>query len=269
MKMSTHINNLAEKWRGSGIKEGMMLMLFSDVTRTLWGCRSEAPVSDSLINDIIDSFLLALGESGTLLIPTFNYDFCRGSSFDIRTTPSQVGALTETARKRPDAIRTGHPIFSFVALGSRAGEFADVDNYSAFGKDSPFGMLHKNNGYIALLDATDKNTFFHYVEQQNSEYVSEYRYQKEFSGEYIDAQGNTSVKVYDFMVRKLEPEYMHFFDNIEEALWQAGLFAGDRCAQGCGLRVINSGQMFDVVSDVIQSGNAENMLYRIKGKEYE
>lgn len=58
--------------------------------------------------------------SGTLLFPSFNFEFTESVPFDIKTTPSHMGALTEAARMHSQAIRTGHPIYSFAAIGAAA-----------------------------------------------------------------------------------------------------------------------------------------------------
>lgn len=57
------------------------------------------------VETILDSFLHTLGENGTLLLPLFNFDFCGGAPFVIRTTPSHMGALTEAGRVRLGAVR--------------------------------------------------------------------------------------------------------------------------------------------------------------------
>jgi len=44
---------------------------------------------------ILDSFDLVVGSSGTLLLPLFNLDSAKGISFDLKYSPSQMGALTE------------------------------------------------------------------------------------------------------------------------------------------------------------------------------
>ena len=54
---------------------------------------------------VIDAILEVVGPAGTLIMPTFNYDFLRGTPWDVRTTPSQMGALTELVRTDPRAKR--------------------------------------------------------------------------------------------------------------------------------------------------------------------
>ena len=83
-------------------------------------------------------------------MPLFNFDFTKGVPFDIRTSESQMGALTEIGRKFNGAVRTGHPIYSFAVIGYKASEFKGIDNVGGYAEDSPFGVLKKLNGKIIL-----------------------------------------------------------------------------------------------------------------------
>jgi len=107
---------------------------YSNIKRTLLEYKRNG--SSISPGDILDSLLDVLGQQGTLLLPLFNFDFTQGVPFDIRTTPSQMGSLTEVARKHKDAIRTGHPIYSFAVIGNYQKLFSKVDNESAYAEDS-------------------------------------------------------------------------------------------------------------------------------------
>ena len=54
-------------------------------------------------------------------------------------------------------------------------KFKNIDNISAYSRSSPFGLIHKLNGKIGILDLEEQTsmTFYHYIEEQ--EQVS-YRY---------------------------------------------------------------------------------------------
>jgi aminoglycoside 3-N-acetyltransferase len=212
---------------------------------------------------VINSFLEALGSSGTLILPLFNFDFTSGVTFDIRHTPSQMGSLTEAGRLWPGAVRTGHPIYSFVAIGRDAELFRKIDNFSGYGEDSPFGILHRLNGKIGILDLPDQNsmTFYHYVEEKHN---APYRYHKKFSGKYIDENGVESTRSYGLFVRDTEKGVITHVDPMGEILWQHGFYSGFRPKEGCGLRVISAKNIFDEVSRVLNEGRAKGLLYDIQ-----
>lgn len=104
---------------------------------------------------VVDAILAVLGDEGTLVVPTFNYD---PGIFDPQTTPSVVGVITETVRKRPDALRSKHPTHSVAAIGRLAQVLVeDHEKTHPFGRGSPLFKLLQANGKVLLL-GTDLTT---------------------------------------------------------------------------------------------------------------
>jgi aminoglycoside 3-N-acetyltransferase len=252
---------LSQYWRQAGIRNGDMVLLHSSTRGTLRKLKKLGFALDAGL--ILDSFLEAVGPDGTLLLPLFNFSFCSGAPFDIRTTPSEMGALTEAARIRAAAVRTGHAVYSFAILGKRTDLFCGVDNFSGYGADSPFGILHQQGGKIGVLDLPDQEsmTFYHYVEESMS---VDYRFHKQFSGLYTDSDGNTRQRTYGLFVRKTEQGVVTRVNPMGEVLWARGLYSGDRPGKGSGLRVIEARRLYDEVASVIQQGRALGMLYEIE-----
>lgn len=260
------IRELADEWRKAGIAEGDTVLLHSSVKRTLRQYLKQSKQVNPQI--ILDSFILAVGSLGTLLLPLFNFDFTEGIPFDIRTTPSHMGALTDAGRELPFAVRTGHPIYSFAAIGYEAKRFRGVNNFSGYGADSPFALLRELNGKIAVLNLSEQNsmTFYHHVEEMTN---VTYRYHKSFTGEYTDQNGNTEVRTYGLFVRRIDKGVLTHVNPAGEVLWEKGLYSGCRPGEGCGLRVISAREIFACFSEVISSGRAKGLLYRVEGEEYE
>jgi aminoglycoside 3-N-acetyltransferase len=252
------INNLADSWRSSGVDEGDTLLLHSSLKRTLITNRNLG-VS---LQTLLQSFLTVLGPTGTILLPLFNFDYCKGAPFDIRHTTSQMGALTEAGRKHPSAIRTWHPIYSFAVIGKHANDFKMLKNKSAYGAGSPFSLLHSLNGKIGVLDLSDQHsmTFYHYVEEQVG---VPYRYLKDFEGDYTDEGGITTREIFQIYVRDLERGVETHVDPMGELLWEQGCYQGNRPQQGNGLRTIQASELFEKTAGVIREGKAEGLLYRI------
>jgi aminoglycoside 3-N-acetyltransferase len=197
------------------------------------------------------------------VLPLFNFGFCSGIAFDIRTTPSEMGALTEAARVRGETVRTGHPVYSFAVLGKRKDIFRGIDNFSGYGDESPFGILHKEGGRIGVLDLPDQQsmTFYHYVEESMS---VNYRFHKRFSGLYTDFDGVTRQRTYGLFVRKTDEGVVTHVDPMGEQLWSKGLYSGDRPGLNYGLRVIDAMSLYQEVANVIRQGKARGLLYEIK-----
>jgi aminoglycoside 3-N-acetyltransferase len=122
--------------------------------------------------------------SGTLMMPTFTYSFCREEPFDVQASPSTVGVLTEWFRRQPGVRRTPEPIFSVAVQGPIRPEWEPrlfaVGDKECFGAESIFAYLLEVDAKILLYGADfDTCTLVHYVEQAQQ---VPYRFMKPFSG---------------------------------------------------------------------------------------
>lgn len=250
------MTKLAQEWKKSGVEEGDTLLIQANCVWTMHKYKCK-PI------DILHSFLEAVGPKGTLLFPTFmrDYNEWRQNGFDIKETPSRMGVLSETARQYPDSVRSGHPLFSFVALGSNR-ELFDINNLSGYGEGSPFSVLRRLSGKIGVLGLPNSqgNTFFHHVEEMLQ---VPYRFYKEFRGKYTDWQGNTGLRTYKFYCRRLENKTL--LDPVDDLLWKEGFYKGFKPYEGNGLRIINTGVLYRFTEAIIKAGKAEGLLYKKGG----
>ena len=186
--------------QGVGVEKGDIIDVSSDMANVLLYCRR---IGVRLVPDhLIDSLQELVGPEGTVMIRTFTWDFCHGEPFDIRTSPSRVGSVGNAAMKRADFKRTGHPIYSWMVWGKRAGELLQMDQPNAFGPGSVFDFLDINHAKQLTLGNTssDSTTQMHHVEAACK---VPYRFDKPFTGEYTDYSGNTCLKTYSMHVRPL------------------------------------------------------------------
>jgi aminoglycoside 3-N-acetyltransferase len=123
---------------------------------------------------VVDAFLDVLGAAGTLAVPTFPF---RGSMlayvrsdplFDVETTPSLMGAITEALRRRRAARRSLEPTHPVAAIGAHAGRLLD-DHLNAQGscdEHSPLYQLALTGGYVLLLGVDFRTcTLLHTAEE--------------------------------------------------------------------------------------------------------
>lgn len=252
------MKNLMQNWKNCGICKGDTVLLHSKTVRILMkNIHLDIPT-------LLQSFLELLSDKGTLLLPLFNFEFTKGVGFDIRTTPSQMGVLTEYARKAPNFIRTKHPVYSFAVCGKYALEFEKLENKSAYAQNSPFGLLKEMDGKIAVLDLPDQHsmTFYHHIEECLN---VPYRFHKEFTANYTDKEGKTELRTYEIFVRNLEQKIETFCDPMGELLWKAKIYQGERANTNCGLRVAKAREVFKFVAKIIQDGKALGTLYKHGG----
>jgi len=192
---------------------------------------------------VIDALLEALGEDGTLLMPTFNFDFCKGVDWDVRLTPSQMGYMTNLARRDPRASRVFHPIYSFAVIGKYAEAFGNLRYKSSYGENSAFAKLRELNGKIMVigLSYNDSMTFFHHVEELEG---VDYRYLKDFTGNITDWDGNTTVDTYQMLVRNLEMGVQTMVDPMGALFEEAGISKVRKIGQA-DVKLMNANEVYE------------------------
>lgn len=171
---------------------------------------------------VIDALLETLGQEGTLIMPTFNFDFCKGEPWDVRTAPSQMGIITELVRQNPESRRVFHPIYSFAVLGKHADLLGGLRYKSSYGADSLFGKLRELDGKMMIigLDYTNSMTYFHHVEEIEG---CDYRYMKEFTGLVTDETGNTYEDTFSMLVRDIEQGVVTEVNPMGELMEREGV----------------------------------------------
>ena len=123
----------------------------------------------------------AVGPQGLILMPSFNLidEEKRTKVWNVQTTPSTVGWLTEFFRRMPWTYRSDHSSHSVAARGKEAAEFVsghlicegfkspwDREGWGrTFGTHSPMFRAYQANGKILLLGVDYvSSTYVHFVE---------------------------------------------------------------------------------------------------------
>lgn len=136
----------------------------------------------------LEAILETIGSAGTLVVPTFNFDFAKGEPYDPANTPSkEMGAFSEYVRRLPQSRRTTHPMQSVAVLGHYVEDLVSRDTLSAFDPGSAFERMLDLDFKLLLLGADSRAiSMFHYCEQCLD---VPYRHWKEFSGRVRTPQG--------------------------------------------------------------------------------
>lgn len=158
--------DLALALTGLGIGEGDVVLVHSSFNR-FEGFRGTPA-------DVIRTLQSAVGESGTLLMPTLPFggsavEYANTKpSFDVRRTLSRMGLLTEVFRRSSGVLRSLHPTHSVAAWGAKAGQMIAGHERAGTpcGRETPYGRLLDFNGKILFIGVPfDTMTFFHAVEE--------------------------------------------------------------------------------------------------------
>ena len=182
-----------------GVVDGDIVLVHSDIVRL--GIPEEYYYKRIHIGTIIyNAIKECIGDSGTIIVPTFSYSFCgMGEDFSINETPSKVGSFSEDIRKHPSALRNNDPIFSFAAIGKKSEIIKFTGNNSFSPTSSAFKNFYDSNIKILLLGVNlHYFTGVHFGEQRIS---SKYRYDKIFSGRIIEKNGDVQKIRWIYPVR--------------------------------------------------------------------
>jgi aminoglycoside 3-N-acetyltransferase len=168
--------SLTHDLRALGVAEGNLLFVHSSY-------KSLGPLAHG-VDDILDALEVAVGATGTILMPSFNLGHKteeeRIANWDVHTTPSSAGYTSEAFRLRPGTARSNHYCHSVAARGRNAAEIvAEHDcgegmrspwDHEGFGRDfgegSPFLKAYRHpQGKILMLGVDyESSTFCHMVE---------------------------------------------------------------------------------------------------------
>lgn len=137
---------------------------------------------DGGADTVISALEAAIGQDGLILMPTFNLRPSREervASWDVPTTPSTVGWLTEFFRQMPGTYRSDHYSHAVAARGKNAEAFvADHlkrEGYQSpwdlhpwgktYGTHSPMFRAYKANAKLLMIGVDyQTSTYIHLVE---------------------------------------------------------------------------------------------------------
>lgn len=172
--MDSHTREtLARDFRNLGVQTGDVLFVHSSF-------RSLGPVEGGA-GTVVAALQDAVGEEGLILTPSFNLveRKNRTRTWNIRTTPSTVGWLTEHFRQMPGTCRSDHYSHSVAARGKGARGFVahhlSRDGYASpwdlepwgktFGTRSPMYKAYRADGKLLMLGVDyESSTYVHLVE---------------------------------------------------------------------------------------------------------
>ncbi|MGR8948016.1 MAG: AAC(3) family N-acetyltransferase [Gammaproteobacteria bacterium] len=161
-------NELATKLEDFGVRSGDALMVHSGF--------DQFNGFDGSPDDVIGVFREVIGEQGNLLMMSMPYGGSsqryadRQATFDVRKTPSALGLISETFRRRDDVVRSANALHPVLASGPLA-KWLTIDHellHYSCDRRSPFGRFAKIGGKFLFFDAVFRAlTFVHYVEHKH------------------------------------------------------------------------------------------------------
>ena len=159
-KTSVSYEEFTSGFRDIGLKPGDVVLAHSAM-RTFGRINGGA-------NTVVDALLEVIGPRGTLVVPTFTFahEAKDGPVIDPANDPSEMGIITETFRKRPEALRSTAFRHSFAAIGLWSEVITDIDPaLSPFDMRSSFGVMLGLGAQVVFLGVTYiSSTSHHFAE---------------------------------------------------------------------------------------------------------
>jgi aminoglycoside 3-N-acetyltransferase len=172
-------SSLLADLRTLGVQPGMTLMVHASLSSLGWVAGGPVAVVLALMD--------AVGESGTLAMPSFSGDLTEPSfwqhppvpkhwhqifrdevpAFDAAITPTRMmGKISDTFRSWPGTLRSDHPHVSVCARGPLAKQITDDHQLEdSMGEHSPFARLYDAGASVLQL-GTDRNSCLHLAEHR-------------------------------------------------------------------------------------------------------
>ncbi len=197
-KLNKKLNYLFKNLK---IKKGEKIVLHSNIA----GILQYANINNSSACHFFFNYLKRyIGKKGTLVIPTYNYNFTKGKLFDRKKTSSQVGVLGNYLIKKHSKNRTFDPVFSHIIFGKLKKKILNCDTNEAFGDRSIFNLiLQEKFKIVCFCCASTAMTFIHFIEKKMN---VDYRFNKYF--ESFVKINNKKIKVkYKYYVGKKKINY--------------------------------------------------------------
>lgn len=138
--------SLCQDLKKMGIQQGDVVLVRGDL--------GKVGRAMNLRSIVIDSLLKAVGEQGTIVGLSFTKAFDiknveKDYIFDVNTS-AITGALAKSILAHPEAIRSTHPINSFVAIGVKAKEILEGHNENQL-PFYPMEKIVKMNGKMLIF----------------------------------------------------------------------------------------------------------------------
>lgn len=155
-------NDIKEIFKNIGLKQTDTVLIHSSL-KAIGPMEGNA---QGMLKEFMEYF-----KNGLLIFPTHTWATMKEDNmiFDVDSTESCVGALTNIARKTKGFIRSLHPTHSVCAYGKKALEYTnyDLNATTPVGPKNCFGILKDYNAKILFLGAPlSKNTFIHSIEEE-------------------------------------------------------------------------------------------------------
>lgn len=148
---------LVNDLRTCGLKEGDDILVHTSLSKI--GYVENGPET------VVSALKKVIGEKGNILMPTspnagLQLEYIRSlEAFDVKNSPSALGAITEYFRKLPNVKRSAHPTEPVACIGPDADFYTEghLGELTPYTDRSPFARISARGGKILYIGVTFDN----------------------------------------------------------------------------------------------------------------
>ena len=151
------VDRLVNDLRACGLREGDDVLVHTSLSKI--GYVENGPET------LVSALKMVIGEKGNILMPTspnagLQLEYIRSlEAFDVKNSPSALGAITEYFRKLPNVKRSAHPTEPVACLGPDADLYTEghLGELTPYTDRSPFARISERGGKILYVGVTFDN----------------------------------------------------------------------------------------------------------------
>ncbi len=177
---------LVEALQKVGVNYGSILMVHVSLGRI--GINKAGHDEATAYGELLRALKIAVGDKGTILVPTYTYSLGHGEIFDAMNTPSRIGVFSEFVRTSPGFIRSREPMLAVSGRGPAAESLLGKLPTTCYGRGSVYDRLANVDATIVTI-GLDLHwaTFRHHSEELAN---VPYRRIKNFDGRILESDGS-------------------------------------------------------------------------------
>ena len=185
-------NDISSEYKRLGLKKNDIIYLSVNIGELFKDYLSDKLIKNKSIKEIrknvsmivFNELKKIIGNEGTIIVPTFSFNFMKIKTFNPKLTKSDLGYFSNFFLKHKKVIRSLHPTNSVSACGKYANYICRNNGKFPFGINSPYGKMQNLNLKFVNLGCKfyTTSTYVHHLEHLNGFHI---RYNKLVRGKIL------------------------------------------------------------------------------------
>jgi aminoglycoside 3-N-acetyltransferase len=255
---TTDFQDLIELFKQLDIRRGDKVMVH--------GFFPSLGVIENGYKTFFDALISSIGDTGTLIIPTFSYSYFNHEIYNVLETKSTIGSFTNFFLDHYECYRNLEPNFSMAGKGPDIMKVIMRDTPYVYGRKGIYQKIEDYNVKFILIGINWDQGLPYSMHIEHC-FGVDYRYDKEFIGKTIDHKKNIYEDKAVHFVRNLERNPIRYRSRVGKILDEQGISRLVKFQYGMHRSI--KAQDYSRVALEKMKGNPYYLLKEIDGKPVE